>query len=74
MAGSPAATITGGLDVFVQVVIAAITRRPWSTAVRVPSSRVTPMGFEGRVPPPGATGSEAGNVPARPLSRVASGT
>src|SRR5579871_1052808 len=74
LASRAAPTITEGLDVFVQEVIAAITTEPWSTKVSVPSSSVTRTGFDGRAPPPAATGSEAGNVPARPLSRVASGT
>src|SRR5208282_166947 len=74
LASSAAPTITEGLDVFVQEVIAAITTLPWSTLVSVPSSRVTRTGLDGLVPLPGATGSEAGNVPAMPLSRLASGT
>src|SRR5579859_8078314 len=74
LASNAAPTMTDGLEVFVQEVIAAITTEPWSTSVRVPSSRVTPIGLEGRLPSPAATGSEAGNVPARPLSRLASGT
>src|SRR5208283_264845 len=73
LASSAAPTMTEGLDVFVQEVIAAITTLPWSTAVSVPSSRVTWTGFDGRVPSPAATGSEAGKVPARPLSRLTSG-
>src|SRR5271166_4552531 len=74
LASSAAPTITEGLEVFVQEVIAAITTEPWSTLVSVPSSRVTWTGFDGLVPSPAATGSEAGKVPARPLSRLASGT
>ena len=66
--------MTEGLDVFVQEVIAAITTEPWSTEVVVPSSSVTWIGFEARVPSPDATGSEAGKVPARPLSRLVSVT
>ena len=43
-ANSPAPTITVGLDVLVQLVIAAITTRPWSSCVSVPSSSVTVTG------------------------------
>src|SRR6266536_2503410 len=71
LASSAAPTMTLGLDVLVQDVIAAMTTLPWSTAVVVPSSRVTRNGFEVRAPSPAATGSEAGKVPDRPLSRVA---
>src|SRR5579875_1083626 len=74
LASSAAPTMTEGLDVFVHEVIAAITTEPWSTEVSGPSSSVTRTGRDGRVPAPAATGSEAGNVPARPLSRVVSGT
>src|ERR1700747_2930700 len=72
LASRAAPTMTEGLDVFVQEVIAAITTLPWSTLVVVPSSSVTWTGFEARVPSPDATGSEAGKVPARPLSRLVS--
>src|SRR6266581_2100033 len=68
-ASSAAPTMTDGLEVLVQDVIAAITTEPWSTDVRVPSSRVTSAGADGRSPDPAATGSDAGNVPPRPLSR-----
>ena len=74
LASSAAPTMTDGLEVFVQEVIAAMTTAPWSTLVVVPSSRVTWIGFEARVPSPAATGSEAGKVSARPLSRLVSGT
>jgi hypothetical protein len=37
----PAATITDGFDVFVQLVIAAITTCPWASSVSVPSAMVT---------------------------------
>src|SRR5215469_7072743 len=69
LASSAAPTITNGLDVFVQEVIAAITTDPWSTLVWVPSSSVTVTGDDGRSSSPPETGSDAGNVPARPLSR-----
>src|SRR5580704_7625627 len=74
LASRAAPTMTDGLDVFVHEVIAAMTTLPWSTLVVVPSSSVTWIGFEARVPSPAATGSEAGKVPARPLSRLASWT
>ncbi len=37
----PAPSITDGFDVFVQLVMAAITTCPWSSSVSVPSSSVT---------------------------------
>ena len=40
-ASRPAPTITEGFEVLVQLVIAAITTRPWSSGKDVPSSRVT---------------------------------
>src|SRR5262249_61783737 len=68
-ASSAAPTITDGLEVLVHEVMAAITTEPWSTAVLVPSSRVTWAGRDGRPVASPATGSDAGNVPARPLPR-----
>src|SRR6266571_4596825 len=50
LARSPAAIITEGFDVFVQLVMAAITTWPWSRANSVPSS----------LPPDMAGGSLAG--------------
>ena len=49
LASSAAPTMTEGLDVFVQEVIAAMTTEPWSTSVSVPSSSVTRTGFDARV-------------------------
>src|SRR5262249_27933538 len=69
-ASNAAPTMTNGLDVFVHEVIAAITTEPWSTDVSVPSSSVTSAGDDGRPSDPPATGSEAGKVPAIPLSRL----
>src|ERR1017187_7431436 len=69
-ARSAAPTMTNGFEVLVQDVIAAITTEPWSTLVCVPSSRVTGVGDDGRSSKPPATGSEAGEVPAIPLSRL----
>ena len=40
-ASRPAPTITDGLEVLVQLVIAAITTRPWSSSKVSPSSSVT---------------------------------
>src|ERR1039457_1965052 len=74
LASSAAPTMTEGLDVLVQEVIAAITTLPWSTEVWVPSSSVTRAGRDALVPSPEATGSEAGNVPSRSLSRLESET
>src|SRR5258708_21258969 len=69
-ASSAAPTMTNGFDVLVHEVIAAITTEPWSTLVSVPSSRVTLVGDDARPSSPPATGSDAGNVPAMPLSRL----
>src|SRR3954452_9627681 len=46
-ASSPAATITNGLDVLVQEVMAATTTAPWSTSTSSPSSD-TRAGFDAR--------------------------
>ena len=70
LATSAAPTITDGLDVFVQDVIAAITTEPWSIVTSVPSSSVTGTGEDGPEAGSDATGSDAGNVPASPLSRL----
>ena len=48
-ASSAAPTMTEGLDVFVQEVMAAITTLPWSTLVVVPSSRVTWTGSDAQL-------------------------
>src|ERR1051326_8848389 len=75
LASSAAPTMTDGLEVLVHEVMAAITTDPWSPAVFVPSSRVTCAGSEGRQPSSAAaTGSDAGNVPASPLSMPGAGT
>src|SRR3954451_565419 len=46
----PAASITDGFDVFVQLVMAAITTCPWSRSKRVPSESVTGTERWGRAP------------------------
>ena len=43
-ASSPAPIITDGFDVLVQLVIAAITTRPWSSSTSSPSSSFTMIG------------------------------
>src|SRR5215207_9295876 len=63
LASSAAATMTDGLDVLVQEVIAAITTAPWSTSVSVPSSRVTFVGMLGRAVPTGAAGCVSAGAP-----------
>src|SRR5689334_21576756 len=73
-ASSAAPTITDGLEVLVHEVMAAMTTEPWSTEVVVPSSRVTWAGLDARPAGSLLTGSEAGNVPARPLSSPGSET
>src|SRR5579875_2014794 len=83
LASSAAPTMTDGLEVFVQDVMAAITTAPWSMVTSVPSSSVTVVGADGRdgSASPGdsstgawspvstsvETGSDAGNVSATPL-------
>src|SRR4051794_25564184 len=57
-ARSPAASITDGFDVLVQLVMAATTTWPWSSSNRVPSARVTGTPRRARLPclpaaPPG---------------------
>src|SRR4051794_37989003 len=47
-ASSAAPTMTDGLDVFVQDVIAAIATAPWSISQSVPSDKVMRVGFEVR--------------------------
>src|SRR5215472_647186 len=69
-ATSAAPTMTDGLDVLVQEVMAAITTEPWSTVVFVPSSSVTLAGADARPPKSAATGSDAGKVAATPLSKL----
>src|SRR5215469_13136359 len=64
-ASSAAPTITEGLDVLVQDVIAAMTTEPWSTDVWVPSSRVTSAG---RVGLPAGPADALAAVAKRPLS------
>src|SRR5579875_1480829 len=82
LASSAAPTMTDGLEVLVQEVMAAITTDPWSMVTSVPSSIVTLVGLECRecsseaggssVASSGlssgslAIGSEAGNVSATP--------
>src|SRR5437763_11573295 len=82
LASSAAPTMTDGLEVLVQDVMAAITTDPWSTVTSVPSSRVTGVGvacsaFCGEAGGSSdgspvlasgseAMGSEAGNVSATP--------
>src|SRR5215469_17927979 len=47
-ASNAAATMTDGLEVFVQDVIAAITTAPWSSTAPLPSLSVTGVGFDVR--------------------------
>src|SRR5260370_1852844 len=63
LATSAAPTMTEGLEVFVQEVMAAITTEPWSTEVFVPSSSVTITAADGR---PAAAAASSGSTPARP--------
>ena len=48
-ASSPAPSMTLGFDVFVQLVIAAMTTWPWSSSVSVPSPSVTATLCDARV-------------------------
>ncbi len=45
LATRPAAIMTEGLEVLVQLVMAAITTWPWSSSKEVPSARVTGTGW-----------------------------
>src|SRR5918993_5949223 len=56
-ASSPAASITDGLEVLVQEVMAAMTTWPWSRSKLVPSSRVTGTRLPGRPLAPAGSGS-----------------
>src|SRR5215204_6369141 len=56
-ASSPAASITDGLEVLVQLVMAAITTWPWSRSNRVPSSSWTATRLLGRPLAPVGSGS-----------------
>src|SRR5664280_822684 len=51
LASSAAAIITDGLEVFVQLVIAAMTTAPWSSSTWAPLSSVTGVGLLGRSTP-----------------------
>src|SRR5512139_2136930 len=55
LASSAAPSMTYGLDVLVQEVMAATTTAPWSISKVVPSSRVTGTTLCGRSPAPSAT-------------------
>src|SRR5674536_108224 len=58
LASSAAAIITDGLEVFVQLVIAAMTTAPWSSSTWAPLSSVTGVGLLGRsTPSPAGTGT-----------------
>src|SRR3954471_20677258 len=54
LATRPAASITEGFDVLVQLVMAAITTWPWSSSNVVPSSNFTVTALYGRSPLGGA--------------------
>src|SRR5215208_2900731 len=56
-ASSPAASITDGLEVLVQEVMAAMTTCPWSRSKLAPSSRVTGTRLVGRPLTPVGSGS-----------------
>ena len=73
----PAPIITDGLEVFVQLVIAAITTWPWSSSKLSPSSvtavgRVAALSVAPRAAPRGAAGAAAaaasGAWPGAPLA------
>src|SRR5436190_6096725 len=57
----PAASITDGLDVLVQLVMAAITTWPWSRSKVVPSARRTGTRWWGRPPWVGSSGPAVGS-------------
>src|SRR5690349_8305757 len=65
-ASSAAPIMTCGFEVFVQLVMAAMTTAPWSSSNSVPSSPTTGVGFDGRPVAPlaalnGACGLSAGS-------------
>src|ERR1700738_1519908 len=51
LAKSPAAIMTEGLDVLVQLVMAAMTTSPWSSSNSVPSASLTGTSCRYRSPP-----------------------
>src|SRR5581483_6023533 len=61
LATSPAATITWGFDVLVQLVMAAMATWPWSSSNVRPSAAVTATGRRGRRAPDAAIGAGAGS-------------
>src|SRR5664279_4441637 len=76
LASSAAAIITDGLEVFVQLVIAAMTTAPWSSSTWAPLSSVTRAGLLGRSTPSpagtstlGRSGGEAVGVAGESLAR-----
>src|ERR687897_2528869 len=70
-ASRPAASITDGLEVLVQLVMAAMTTCPWSRSKRVPSSSWTGTRLPGRPLAPAGSGS---NQPAGAGSWLGWGT
>src|SRR5262245_31380275 len=77
LASRPAAIITDGLEVLVQLVIAAMTTCPWSSSTSAPPSRRTGTSLDGRPgsssSPSVATGSTVG-APGPFPSSIASGS
>ena len=59
LATSAAATITDGLDVLVQDVIAAMATAPWSRSNSTPSAVTTRVGLDGRLTAAGADSDSA---------------
>src|SRR6266498_6142842 len=71
LASRPAATITDGLEVLVQLVMAAITTCPWSRSKRAPLARRTGTVTLGRPLTPVGSGSNqpgAGSLLTRSLT------
>src|SRR2546428_13827820 len=69
LASSPAAIITCGFDVLVQLVMAAIATWPWSSSKDWPAAVVTGTRRRGRSALGGATGSRPGaGLPLAPPS------
>src|SRR4051812_45128455 len=67
-ARSPAATITDGFDVLVQLVMAAMTTDPWSTSKLAPPASRTGTGEDrssdsGARPGAGASAAAGGSIP-----------
>src|SRR5260370_8106145 len=67
-ASSAAPTMTDGLEVLVQDVIAAITTEPWSRGTLAPSSRATSVGVDTSAVSPADAGGLTSSAALSPAS------